>query len=423
MLTPAQIEERQQDHDRMRENERIAGGEICAECGAGLRTPWNPQLNDNPPVCIRDKTHQGHVRLDPELDRLYRMRQGEIDRGKDTNAVDTEIQQLQIKQATRKGRRTMPDETKLAEYKQTGLITQESAIDIIRTTPGWEKAPANVVKRAAMTCASYHFFPGIHIFLIAFGQGTTKETWVTVFGIKAKRLLASRRKAYKYTDGPRIADDEEAKAHFKSEYDDELLYAVCKGEGLDGSAAEGWGWWKKTDTPYGVDKGNSKANMAEIRAESRFLDRLCPGEMPTGFDVVDESFVSAPSNTTIREVVPRTGEIIEGEVVPQPEPDLGDQPPLSLEEEVVETSDLTPQAPPKPQPTKGQQESRMMAKDPTTFTPKTQADLVGGAAYYWKMKSDEVATKLGGKLPTTQEEIVDAWQVLIGEKVKGGKDG
>jgi len=415
MLTTEQQEAAFARKDEERRLECIAKECVCAVCGSGMRAPWSPTDNAIILRCSRDKTHVGYVRPDRELQRLYRMRQSGINAGESTEAIDGEIQQLLIRRHSRKGGKSVTTSTELERYNQKGLITADDAMAVITTTPGWEKAPANVVRRAAMTCASYRVFPGVHVFLLPFKARSGETSWVVAFGIKATRLLASRRKAFRYVDGPRIAKEAEAKEHFQDQYDPQQIYAITRGEGIDGSSAEGWGWWPRGSAPYGMDKGNTAANMAEIRSERRFLDRLCPGELPTDHEVVDESFMATrPDSAAVVTVDEETGhtidttlglgssEIVDGEVR-----EIPFDPPTS---EPAKTEPPASQAPQQP---KG---SKLIGKDPSTFKPKNQADLVGGAKYFFQMEPDEVTRAIGGQIVTTPAEAADAWQVILGLK-------
>ena len=318
----------QEAKDEWRELERIALTDICTMCGSGLRVPYDHTKGKVVLVCSKDKTHIGHTKQDPAMKRFEAMRKQIAERGESTEVIDREIQTYLNQKHSRKGKHMTTGGTALQQYQEKGLITEEQAMEIIRTTPGWGRAPANVIKKAALICRDYKLYPGIHVFLICFGKGTDKESWAPVFGINSNRLLASRKKAYKYIDGPRVASEEEAKKHFLNEYDSNLIYGYCKVEGLDGSIADGWGTWKRSDKVQGEDKGNSKANMVEIRAERRALNRLCPGELPSGFDVIDEEYINGTPETAQRQVNQETGEIIEGQVV---EPN-GAAPPQRTEE-------------------------------------------------------------------------------------------
>ncbi len=429
-LTPAQIEERQKQKEEERKLERIADSCVCAVCGGGLTTPWDPDLGKIVLRCCRDRAHRGYVKDDPVLQRLLGMRALEARNNRDTSPIDREIQHHLAKKYTQKGDRTMTNETALSEYRQTGLITVESAMDVIRTTPGWGKAPANVVKRAAMVCQDYRLYPGIHLFLIAFNAGKANESWAVVQGIKATRLQASRRKPFRYTDGPRIAGEEEARSHFLDQYDPKMLYAVCRVSGTDGSSAEGWGTWPRAQTPYGTDKGNSASNMAEIRAERRALDRLCPGELPTGLDVVDESYIAAAEDQPAGRVVDQaTGEIVDGEAADVP----GEDDAVSVQYDGQTPVDVQPQAEAAANgndagqsgnPTsKGQKKPvppKSNPKGAASFKPKTQSDLLGAALHFYGLDLRGVLDTLDITDLSQVRSLQEAWEGIV--QKKGGEN-
>jgi hypothetical protein len=141
-----------------------------------------------------------------------------------------------------------------------------------------------------------------HIFLIPFNKGKPNESWTTVMGINATRLLASRRGSFSYIENtPRVMTQEEQQRTF-GEYDAKKLWAVVKVKDPQTNAeAIGYGWWAKDSEPYGTDKGNTKFNMASNRAERQALNRLRPGEMPTGIEVMDEALADRASKEGVIE--------------------------------------------------------------------------------------------------------------------------
>jgi len=184
--------------------------------------------------------------------------------------------------------------TRLMKYEGTATLTRVQAMEILKTI--WPDAPEIEQIKAAMLCARYSFNPLMkHVFLISFkrreGGEVVGEDWVTVIGIKAKRLLASRRGSYSYTDGtPRVMTEDEQKRTF-GKVEPEKLWVITKGKDpATGAEAVGYGFWPKDTEPKGTGKGNSKFNMAAIRSESQFLDRLRPGEMPQGVGVIDAEY-------------------------------------------------------------------------------------------------------------------------------------
>ena len=429
-LTPAQLEERQKQKEEEKKLERIAGSCVCAVCGGGLTLPWDPDLGKIVLRCGRDRSHVGHVYEDAVLHRLFRMRALEALNNRDTAQIDREIQHHLAKKYTQKGDKKMTGGNALTQYMHTGLITQEAAIDIIRTTPGWGRAPVDVVKRAAMVCQHYRLYPGVHVFLIAFNAGKANESWAVVQGIKATRLQASRRKPFSYVDGPRIAGEDEALAHFLDQYNPAMLYAVCRVSGTDGSSAEGWGTWPRAQTPYGTDKGNSASNMAEIRAERRALDRLCPGELPAGLDVVDESYIAtAESQPPGRVVDQATGEIVDGDAKELPAQDdtaIEGAPEATVASGETEPVPETPlDDPVKPsQPAAGGKiksgHRQPNPKGAETFRPKTQSDLLGAAQHFYGLDLQGVLDTLDITDLSQVRSLQEAWEGIV--QKKGGEN-
>jgi len=111
--------------------------------------------------------------------------------------------------------------TALAKYMGVVSLTQTEAHEILVTV--FPDAPKEEITKAMILCAGYGLNPLMkHVFLIPFNKGTAKETWVTVLGIKAKRLLASRRASYSYVDHlgiitPRVLKKEEQVSIFGEE--------------------------------------------------------------------------------------------------------------------------------------------------------------------------------------------------------------
>jgi len=93
------------------------------------------------------------------------------------------------------------------------------------------------------------------------------------------------------------------------EVDAKNICAITRLRTREGEEAQGYGKWPKDKSPYGEDKGNTKANMAFIRSERNAFGRLFTDAIPQNVEIVDEAYVEG-----IGEVDKRTGEIIEGEV-------------------------------------------------------------------------------------------------------------
>jgi len=186
--------------------------------------------------------------------------------------------------------------TKLMKYEGVVSLTKAGAMEVLQTI--WPEAPEVEVLKAALICHQYGLNPLMkHLFLIPFKRHqkgmVVGEDWVTVLGIKANRLIAHRAGGFSYLDNtPRVMTKEEQKRIF-GEVDDKRLWAITKLRDSKGNDAQGYGSWPKDEDPYGVEKGNTKANMAFIRSERNALDRLFPGEMPQGVEVIDEEYIES----------------------------------------------------------------------------------------------------------------------------------
>lgn len=190
----------------------------------------------------------------------------------------------------------------LDKYMGVVSLTKPQAKEILLAV--FPEAPESEITRAMILCANYGLNPLMkHVFLIPFNKGKENETWVTVIGIKAKRLLASRRGPYSYIDDtPRVMTDVEQKKVF-GQLEPDKLWVITKGrDPATGAEAVGYGFWPKNKEPYGTDKGNTSFNMAAIRSESQMVDRLRPGEMPEGIEVVPEELAEGAIEAEYRVV-------------------------------------------------------------------------------------------------------------------------
>ncbi len=211
--------------------------------------------------------------------------------------------------------------TALAKYEAITSLTTEQARDIVNTIwPSAEKASPAEVYKAVQICVQYGLNPLMrHVYLIPFWDKEKRvSTYVTVLGIGANRLIASRKHAYSYIyDTPRLmSDDEQVKAF--GEIDANLMRAVTiLKDAKTGASARGYGSWKRDVDPKGIDKGNSKANMAMIRSERQALDRLYPADLPCNVEVIDEQYQGSVTVEQPTEAPPPTteGEIVTGSAV------------------------------------------------------------------------------------------------------------
>ena len=270
------------------------------ECGAPLTLAWGGAYGINGYVlkCTKDLTHDKIARpaelgpYDIPGFNLFNLK------GRQKEMVE--------KLGTEKA-------TKLMKYEGVVSLTRAGAMEVLQTI--WPEAPEVEVLKAAMVCHQYGLNPLMkHIFLIPFKRRqkgmVVGEEWVTVLGIKAKRLIAHRCGDYSYLDNtPRVMNEEEQKLIF-GEVDPTNLCAITKLRDSKGNEAQGYGSWPKDEAPYGVEKGNTKANMAFIRSESNALDRLFAGEMPPVVEVAAEEYIEGEYSIT----EPEVGEKIGGQV-------------------------------------------------------------------------------------------------------------
>ncbi len=188
----------------------------------------------------------------------------------------------------------MDKANQLIKYQGITSLTRPQATEIIDTI--WPDAPMPDKVAAAILCSSYGLNPlANHVFLVPFKDKTGKRTWARVWGIKAKRLLASRKGGYSYLDmTPRLMTETEQIKAWGEVDTANLCYITWLKDMVTGAEVYGYGKWLKNAEPYGTDKGNTKANMASIRSESQGLDRLRPAEMPGGWTAADETYIEAP---------------------------------------------------------------------------------------------------------------------------------
>lgn len=201
------------------------------------------------------------------------------------------------------------------------VLDEVKATAIIKTI--WPGAPDVEVKKAAMICEQYGLNPLMkHLYLIPFNtkvKATPKvpEHWETSFsvvlGIKASRIIARRKGEYAYLDDtPRYMTQNEGVKILGDEYEpDKYTYAITRLADRKGNTSTGTGKWPKDTSPKGIEKGNSKLNMAMIRSERQALERLFPDSLPSeAADVVDERYQDLPQ-VTVSEVKPELEQLQE----------------------------------------------------------------------------------------------------------------
>lgn len=199
----------------------------------------------------------------------------------------------------------------LAKLPTTGALTQTQAMHILKLV--YPKAPEDEIIRCALLCRDFGLHPLMkEVYLIPFKDKAGNDTYVTVLGISATRKLVAQRGSYSYLDNtPRIMTEQEQRNIF-GEVDANNIRAITKLRTREGLEAQGYGSWPKNKDPYGVDKGNSKANMAFIRSERNAFGRIFTDAIPQGVEIIDEAYVDDPN---LGKIIDSTGEIIEQEPI------------------------------------------------------------------------------------------------------------
>ena len=280
------------------------------------------------------------------------------------------------------------------KYEGVVSLSHQDARDIVDTI--WPAAPAPERKKAMLLCVQYGLNPLMnHLFLLPFKNKVTgKYDWAVVMGIKATRLIASRRGRYGYVDDtPRLMNEaEELKIY--GEVDSRFLRAITILKDQAGNIAPGYGAWPKDTVPYGVDKGNTKANMAFIRSERAALDRLYPGEMPQGVDVVSEEYL------------PKITDITPGPEEKETKP-AGDPPPEATQGGIIEAEIIKEKAAPPPPPPPG----RSLSETKTAGAQKTTA--AEPPAEVESQRVDFIQWVLQNKPELKNEKTVREWLVNV----------
>lgn len=199
----------------------------------------------------------------------------------------------------------------LSKYQGVTSLNRDQAMEIMSTI--WPEAPYADKLAAAMLCATYGLNPlANHIFLIPYKENRTGiTTWSRVWGIRAKRLLATRRGTFSYLDmSPRLMTPDEQIKVWGEVDKAHLCYLTHLRDMKTGAEVYGYGKWPRDTQPKGTSKGNSQANMASIRSESQAIDRLRPAEMPSGFTVTDEDYVDAAVAETTADLTEKYKDIL-----------------------------------------------------------------------------------------------------------------
>lgn len=280
----------QPDNQTLKERLNFVRDHSCAECGEALTKWWDSEAKKTYIACHRHDRNKhegvGKQYIPPDnINNLIRRERMEQQHG---------VEKIKA----------------LTKYEGVVSLNRSMALEILEAL--WPEAPLAEKGRAALLCASQQLNPLMkHVFLVPFNKGKPNESWTTVIGINAKRLMASRRGTFSYVDDtPRVMTDEEQKRRFGKVKEGKLVTIVKLRDPQTGAEAVGYGDWnlkkrqwdydkkqyvESDNDPYGTDKGNDMFNMASIHAESQALNRLRPGDMPQGVMVMEESLAEAAS--------------------------------------------------------------------------------------------------------------------------------
>ena len=311
--------------DQSQENlKKIRRNNVCAECGRQLSIfmdfsdPERKQF-----VACSGQVHEGIAReYEPPLED-YR----------------SNIRK-EVKLAEEHGLETS---RALATIPKQGQLTQKQAMTILKLV--YPKATDDERVACAIFCRDFGLHPlANEVYLIPF-----KGKNVMVVGIPASRKMAHALKGeFSFLDDtPRAATEEEIVKQYGKDSEEarDNIISVTKLEGVNRNHAIGFGLYPKKESPYGMDKGNTRRNMANIRSERQAMDRL-PGKPLPRYEVVDTTYADVPDvgkvNKTTGEVV-EEAEAIEGEfkevteTPPEAEPETAPEAEVKGEEEPLPT--------------------------------------------------------------------------------------
>lgn len=222
------------------------------------------------------------------------------------------------------------------------------------------------------------------VYIIGFtSKKTGKKTYSTVIGIGATRKMSSNKGTYSYLDDtPRAAAHQEIVKQYGEDSEEERdnLVSICKLKGDKGNEAIGFGLWPKDSEPYGVEKGNTKRNMANIRSERQAHDRLSGTSLPRGVEVIDEAYVDAE---TIGKVDRATGEITDGEF-----------------KEVGEES-------------KAEEKPKANNTELMNLSIKNLGELFSACHKHFGLNQSAVLEQLGGITKDQIADVQDAWRQIV----------
>ncbi|MDP2661919.1 MAG: recombinase RecT, partial [Dehalococcoidia bacterium] len=188
------------------------------------------------------------------------------------------------------------------------MMTADIAEKIIQTI--WPGSAPEVVTKAIMICAQNNLNPLMgDVFIVHYAGKSDKD--VVVLGIDGNRKIARRKTPYEYVDGPRAMRADEIEA--TGENPKAVIGAVVVLQTPAGGRFPGYGFYGRDQSFLGADKGNTRFNMACLRAERAALKRLMPdNELPAPVGMVIDGVFADVSDVVVTSVGPvsrSTGEI------------------------------------------------------------------------------------------------------------------
>ncbi len=247
---------------------------VCSQCGAKLEAYWDIVKKLPYLVCTDHPEHEGIAKEYHEPREL------------NINSKREELmEQHGEKTATALEQRRLPT---------SGALTQNQAMQILKLV--YPEVPNDEIVRCAILCRDFGLHPLMkQVYIIGFfNKKTGKTDYATVLGINATRQITASKGSFSYADNtPRVMTKKEQE-NILGEVDETKIWAITKLQTQTGLRAQGYGFYPKSETPYGTDKGNTKANMAFIRSERQAFSRLFPDALPQGVEVVDETYIDVP---------------------------------------------------------------------------------------------------------------------------------
>jgi len=274
--------------------EKLVKTNVCAECGRRLYV-YLDMSKPAHPLYVGCSTN-GHT----GIEKVYQPTRFQ-EEGLDSLTLKAREETM----SEEHGKKTSTALTK-SGMPLSGALTKSQAMEILRLV--YPDVPDTQIVRTAILCKDFGLHPLMkEVYIIPFGQGE-KRTWSTVLGINATRKMMARMGSFSYIDNtPRVMTIEEQELIYGETADDRIR-AITKLRTKGGLEAQGYGHWMNKDTPYGIDKGNTKANMAFIRSERQGFSRLFPDAIPQELEVIDEAYVEG-----VGAVDKKTGEVIDAE--------------------------------------------------------------------------------------------------------------